>query len=147
MSSLGSGSGIRVPDGRRSQGKDDRAEGASERLESRSVDKSGDPSDGEEYRTADVGGPSYRGVMTTALWNDLAPAPRPAGWGAATHVAAGLWRIADPRGVVVGHVRAIAADEGWRYAAERFHTTTGRFRRLGEFWSSADALECLRYAR
>ncbi|MCC4250520.1 MULTISPECIES: hypothetical protein [Microbacterium] len=85
--------------------------------------------------------------MSTALWNDLAPAPRPVGWGAATHVAAGLWRIADPRGVVVGHVRAIAADGGWRYAAERFHAATGRFRRLGEFWSSADALECLRYAR
>ncbi|MFM2719247.1 hypothetical protein [Microbacterium mcarthurae (nom. nud.)] len=85
--------------------------------------------------------------MTTALWNDLAPAPRPAGWGAATHVAVGLWRIADPRGVVVGHVRAIATEGGWRFAAERFHTATGGFRRLGEFWSSADALECLRYAR
>lgn len=85
--------------------------------------------------------------MSIALWNDLPPAPRPAGWGAATHVAAGLWRIADPRGVVVGHVRAIAADGGWRYAAERFHTATGRFRRLGEFWSPSDALECLRYAR
>ena len=59
--------------------------------------------------------------MSTALWNDPAPAPRPAGWGAATHVAAGLWRIADPRGIVVGHVRAIAADGDWRYAAERFH--------------------------
>ncbi|MDQ1136860.1 hypothetical protein QE410_001659 [Microbacterium sp. SORGH_AS 1204] len=85
--------------------------------------------------------------MSTALWNDLAPAPRPAGWGAATHVAAGLWRIADPRGIVVGHIRAVAADGDWRYAAERFHAASGRFRRLGEFWSSSDALECLRYAR
>ncbi|SDB93845.1 hypothetical protein SAMN05216418_1237 [Microbacterium enclense] len=85
--------------------------------------------------------------MSAALWNDPAPAPRPAGWGAATHVAAGLWRIADPRGIVVGHVRAIAADGDWRYAAERFHAASGRFRRLGEFWSSNDALECLRYAR
>ncbi|AOX44443.1 hypothetical protein [Microbacterium sp. BH-3-3-3] len=50
--------------------------------------------------------------MSTALWNDLAPAPRPAGWGAATHVAAGLWRVADPRGLVVGHIRAIAAEGG-----------------------------------
>ncbi len=111
------------------------------------MEKSDGSISGEEQRTGDVGGPSYREGMTTALWNDLAPAPRPAGWGAATHVAAGLWRIADPRGVVVGHVRAIAADEGWRYAAERFHATTGGFRRLGEFWSSSDALECLRYAR
>lgn len=86
-------------------------------------------------------------AMSTALWNDLAPAPRPAGWGAATHVAAGLWRIADPRGIVVGHIRAIAAEGGWRYAAERFHTASGSFRRLGEFWSSSDAVECLRYAR
>lgn len=102
---------------------------------------------GEEGCRADVGAPSYGEGMSTALWNDLAPAPRPAVWAAATHVAAGLWRIADPRGVVVGHVRAIAADDEWRYAAERFHTATGRFRRLGEFWSPADALECLRYAR
>lgn len=95
----------------------------------------------------DVGGWSYIHDMSTALWNDLAPAPRPAGWGAATHVAAGLWRIADPRGVVVGHVRATASERGWRYAAERFHAATGAFRRLGEFWSAAEALECLRYAR
>ncbi|PTT17931.1 MULTISPECIES: hypothetical protein [Microbacterium] len=85
--------------------------------------------------------------MHTALWNDPAPAPRSAGWGAATHVAAGLWRIADPRGIVVGHIRAIAAEGGWRYAAERFHVASGGFRRLGEFWSSSDAVECLRYAR
>lgn len=107
----------------------------------------GRPASGDLGGGGDVGGPSYREGMSTALWNDLAPAPRPAGWGAATHVAVGLWRIADPRGVVVGHVRAIAADGGWRYAAERFHGATGRFRRLGEFWSAADALDCLRYAR
>ena len=95
----------------------------------------------------DVGGWSYLLGMSTALWNDLAPAPRPAGLGAATHVAAGLWRIADPRGIVVGHVRATASERGWRYAAERFHTASGAFRRLGEFWSAAEALECLRYAR
>jgi hypothetical protein len=47
----------------------------------------------------------------------------------------------------VGHIRAISSDGGWRYAAERFHTASGSFRRLGEFWSSSDALECLRYAR
>ncbi|MDQ1121992.1 hypothetical protein QE412_000565 [Microbacterium trichothecenolyticum] len=86
-------------------------------------------------------------VMSTALWNDLAPAPRPAGWGAATHVAAGLWRIADPRGIVVGHIRAVAAEGGYRYAAERFHAASGHFRRLGEFWSSNEAFECLRYSR
>lgn len=100
-----------------------------------------------EHTGADVGGRSYRVGMSTALWNDLAPAPRPAGWGAVTHVAAGLWRIADPRGLVVGHIRAVAADGGWRYAAERFHTASGNFRRLGEFWSSTDAVECLRYTR
>ena len=32
-------------------------------------------------------------------------------------------------------------------AAERFQVSSGGFRRLGEFWSSTDALECLRYAR
>ncbi|MEX0151411.1 hypothetical protein [Microbacterium sp. LMI1-1-1.1] len=85
--------------------------------------------------------------MSTALWNDPAPAPRLSGWGRMTHVAAGLWRIADPRGVVVGHIRAIATDGDWRYAAERFHSASGRFRALGEFWSSSDALECLRYTR
>ena len=107
--------------------------------------------DGEERSASasdgDVGGWSYRDGMSTALWNDLAPAPRSAGWGAATHVAAGLWRIADPRGIVVGHIRAVAAEGGWRYAAERFHAASGSFRRLGEFWSSSDAVECLRYAR
>lgn len=96
---------------------------------------------------ADVGGRSYPGRMITPLYNDPAPAPLALGWGAITHVAAGLWRIADPRGVVVGHIRAIAADGGWRYAAERFQSTSGGFRRLGEFWSSSDALDCLRYAR
>lgn len=95
----------------------------------------------------DVGGWFYRVRMSTALWNDLAPAPRPAGWGAATHVAAGLWRVADPRGLVVGHIRAIAAEGGWRYTAERFHAASGRFRELGAFWSSSEAFECLRYGR
>lgn len=85
--------------------------------------------------------------MSTALWNDPAPAPRAAGWGVITHVAAGLWRIADPRGIIVGHIRAVAEDGDWRYAAERFQSSTGGFRRLGEFWSSTDAVECLRYAR
>lgn len=141
------GSGIRVPDGRRSHRQNVEARRTRAGRKPPSVDKRSKKEVGENRCPGDVGTPSYRVAMSTALWNDLAPAPRPAGWGAATHVAAGLWRIADPRGVVVGHVRAIAADGGWRYAAERFQTATGRFRRLGEFWSAADALECLRYAR
>lgn len=72
------------------------------------------------------------------------PPPRTA-WGKVTTVRPGLWRVTDARGRVRGNLRALDHDGEPRYAAERFHPPSKGFRRLGEFWSADDALDCLRY--
>lgn len=72
----------------------------------------------------------------------------PAGSGVRLASAApSLWRVIDTRGRVIGHLQAIAGDAGIRYRARMFHTTSRAFRDLGEFWSAADAIDCLRFAR
>jgi len=63
-------------------------------------------------------------------------------------VSAALWRVVDTRsGRVVGHLAAIASTTGTRYRAQRFQTSTGSFRPIGEFWSAAEAAETLRLSR
>lgn len=57
-----------------------------------------------------------------------------------------MWRVLGSRGLVLGHLAAITHPLGIKFAARRFHSATGRFRDLGEFWSADDALECLRHA-
>lgn len=68
-------------------------------------------------------------------------------WARLTRVARGRWRVTDRTGRVIGHVHSILADRGWRYAAERFSTSSRTFRALGEFWTPEEALDCLRYQR
>jgi hypothetical protein len=61
--------------------------------------------------------------------------------------AAGLWRVVDARGRIIGHLEASSQHQGVRYRARRFHTASRAFRDLGEFWSADDAVDCLRFAR
>ena len=58
-----------------------------------------------------------------------------------------LWRVLDRRGVVIGHLQALADEAGVRYRARRFHAASRRLVDLGDFWSPADAIDCLRFAR
>lgn len=58
-----------------------------------------------------------------------------------------LWRVVDRSGRVIGHLQALAHSNGVRYRARRFHAASRAFLELGEFWSAADALDCLRFAR
>lgn len=57
---------------------------------------------------------------------------------------ADLWRVLDASGLVIGHLQVVAHPLGLRYRARRFHTATGRFRDLGDFWSADDAVASLR---
>ena len=61
--------------------------------------------------------------------------------------APGLWRVLERSGRVIGHIQARAADHDLRYRARRYHAGSRAFRDLGEFWSVADAIDCLRFAR
>lgn len=58
--------------------------------------------------------------------------------------AADLWRVLDSAGVAIGHLQVVTHPLGLRYRARRFHTATGRFRDLGDFWSADDAVASLR---
>ncbi len=88
------------------------------------------------------GVPSVDSMITI----DTPELPAPA-WARVQVVGRGRWRVTDRSGRVVGHVHRVATDRGWRYAAERFHIASRSFRRLGEFWTPDEALECLRYQR
>lgn len=55
-----------------------------------------------------------------------------------------LWRVQDPSGRVLGHLRLIADPLGVRYRAERLHLATGQFRLVGDFWRADDAVAALR---
>ena len=61
--------------------------------------------------------------------------------------AAGLWRVLDPQGRIIGHLEAQPEQQGIRYRARRFHSASHAFRDLGAFWSADDAVECLRLGR
>ena len=58
-----------------------------------------------------------------------------------------LWRVVDRSGRVIGHLQVLAQSGGIRYRARRFRAAPRAFLELGEFWSAADALDCLRFAR
>jgi hypothetical protein len=86
--------------------------------------------------------------MTEVLMNHRLldhPVTEAPAWARVTAAAADLWRVADGRGRVLGHVRTVRTSDGWRYRAERFDVAAHRFRRVGEFWRPGEALECLRY--
>jgi hypothetical protein len=83
-------------------------------------------------------------MLDTTIRTPVLDAPE---WARITTAGRGLWRVADRAGRVLGHVRAVASEGGWRFAAERFVPAARGFRRLGEFWAAAEALECLRYQR
>ncbi|MFE1644965.1 hypothetical protein ACFM35_05230 [Microbacterium sp. P01] len=58
-----------------------------------------------------------------------------------------LWRVVDVGGLVLGHVLVIDDGAGIRYRARRFHAVSRTFRDLGDFWSCADAVDCVRTSR
>lgn len=58
-----------------------------------------------------------------------------------------LWRVLDPRGRVIGHLRVSGDRAQRRFVALRFHASDRRFREVGAFWTRAEALECLRLSR
>ena len=60
---------------------------------------------------------------------------------------AGLWRVVDGAGVIIGHLEAVPHPYGVRYRARRFHAGARAFRDLGDFWSADDAVDCLRFGR
>jgi hypothetical protein len=64
-----------------------------------------------------------------------------------TAAAPALWRVVDRSGRVIGHLQAISEDAGVRYRARRFHAAARALIDLGDFWSAADAIDCLRFAR
>jgi hypothetical protein len=64
-----------------------------------------------------------------------------------TEAAAGLWRVIDRQGRIIGHIEAREEHEGVRYRARRFHAASHAFRDLGAFWSADDAVDCLRLGR
>jgi hypothetical protein len=87
--------------------------------------------------------------MTDTTELDAAPAPTvppgvPVRLARAT---ASLWRVIDRSGRVIGHLQAIAQSDGVRFRARRFHAASRAFLELGDFWSAADAIDCLRFAR
>jgi len=55
-----------------------------------------------------------------------------------------LWRVQDPTGRILGHLRVVADPLGLRYRAERLHLATAAFRLVGEFWWPDDAVQALR---
>jgi hypothetical protein len=87
------------------------------------------------------GGTNMQTLEREAPTFDLPP------WVRLTRAAATLWRVADADGRPLGHVRAVAVADGWRFRAERYHGGTRSFRSLGEFWAVSDAFDCLRYQR
>jgi hypothetical protein len=85
-------------------------------------------------------------VIADAVRVDTPAVPR----GSSVRLAAAgpaLWRVIDPSGLVIGHIQALVEGAGVRYRARRFHARSRSFRDLGDFWSAADAIECLRFAR
>jgi hypothetical protein len=61
-------------------------------------------------------------------------------------VATGLWRVVDGDGRALGHLRRLVEPEGERLRALRFHAATRTFRDVGDFWTTQDAVDALRYS-
>lgn len=55
-----------------------------------------------------------------------------------------LWRVIGPTGLIIGHLRSLALEQGDRYRAQRYHAASGTFRTIGDFWSADEAVDCLR---
>ncbi|MBD7956568.1 hypothetical protein H9651_02835 [Microbacterium sp. Sa4CUA7] len=62
-------------------------------------------------------------------------------------VAAGpeLWRVVRDGGHILGHVQRIVDGTDTRYRALRYRPAGRSFRTVGDFWSAADAVDCLRF--
>lgn len=54
-----------------------------------------------------------------------------------------LWRVTRPAGDVLGYVESFPTAAGERFRAKRLVARQGRFLVEGEFWSMADAVDCL----
>jgi hypothetical protein len=61
-------------------------------------------------------------------------------------VATDLWRVVDAEGRALGHIRREVQPEGERLSALRFHAPTRTFRDVGDFWTTHDAVDALRYS-
>lgn len=85
-------------------------------------------------------------TIPTAPHPDRAPQPTAPAWASLQRVGHGRWRVSDRRRRIIGHVRAVHVDGGWRFVAERFNSATRAFREIGRFWSPDEALECLRFS-
>jgi len=55
-----------------------------------------------------------------------------------------LWRVVDPRGIVIGHIQELTDGADTRFRARLYRPSRGSFLELGEFWSQDQAIECLR---
>ncbi|MFF2632097.1 hypothetical protein ACFVR6_04370 [Microbacterium sp. NPDC058021] len=55
-----------------------------------------------------------------------------------------LWRVVDGDGRIVGHVQRLVDDGDPRYRALRYQPSRRAFRTVGDFWTAADAVDCLR---
>lgn len=62
-------------------------------------------------------------------------------------VAEGTWRVTGATGRIIGHLRASGDPRRPRFTALRYHPLERRLRAVGEFWSAAEAVECLRLSR
>lgn len=83
--------------------------------------------------------------MTSTLVPTV-PRPAPALSSPSEHLVragASLWRVADRRERVLGHLRVVDTARGVRYRAERLRRT-GDFVEVGAFWSPDDAVQALR---
>jgi hypothetical protein len=58
-----------------------------------------------------------------------------------------LWRVLDPGGRAVGHVRTTGTGRQRRYIAQRFRPAERGFRVIGAFWTLHEAIDCLRLSR
>jgi hypothetical protein len=61
-------------------------------------------------------------------------------------VATDLWRVVDSDGRALGHVRRLLEPGGERLRALRYHAATRTLRAVGDFWTTQDAIDALRYS-
>lgn len=87
--------------------------------------------------------------MLTLSKNELPMTPQlPPGSGMhLLPVAPARWRVIDRLGRAIGHLDAETTPAGTRFRARRYHAPSRALRHLGAFWSSTDAVECLRLSR